>query len=203
MNTCSNPLEIFDCYMFQTCISGPIMDFWFVVDQQSPGSVEMDLPDVLLEDLKLQDEAKFDGLIISGDIMTHARWMEYLDDALNVLDKLIAGLGLAKERVYTIPGNHDYEWYEEKGEEVYFRKVLSAKNATHFPHEVHYKNFLEKFYGDRRPMIGEVFSIPGEGFILRLGLLNSCQIGPQSIPRIRLSVARSNQGAYDQDEGTS
>jgi 3',5'-cyclic AMP phosphodiesterase CpdA len=144
-----------------------------------PGVADMDLADALLEDLKAQPGLlPVDALIISGDVMTHARWMENLDDALVTLKKLRNGLSIPNERIYIIPGNHDYEWYKEETPGVYVRKALKPEEKTSFTHEVHYRNFLEQFYGDRRPMIGEIFDIPGDGFSLRLGLLDSCKLVP-------------------------
>lgn len=137
-----------------------------------PGIIEKDLAQVLIDDLKSEGEAPFDGLIISGDLMTHARWVDDLGDALLVLSKLVGELGLRKDQVYIIPGNHDYEWYK-KSKGKFERVMLKADQKANFSHEVHYRNFLRRFYGEERAITGESFDILGDHFKVKIGLLDS------------------------------
>ena len=143
-----------------------------------PGGAELDLAEVLLGDLRAINETRIDGLIVSGDLMTHARWLEHAEDALSFLKKLTDGLNVPRARTYIIPGNHDYEWYQEQAQGGFVRKALKPSQKANFIHEVQYKNFLRLFYEDDRPMAGEIFEIPGDKFRIKLGLLNSCKLVP-------------------------
>jgi 3',5'-cyclic AMP phosphodiesterase CpdA len=152
--------------------------FWIDGKEPEPGGAEIDLAEVLLEDLKSQDEAMIDGLIVSGDLMTHARWLEHDEDALSFLNKVSDGLKLPNDRVYIIPGNHDYEWYQEQAHGGFVRRVLKPNQKATFTHEVQYRHFLKRFYKDDRAMTGEVFEIAADQFRIKIGLLDSCKLVP-------------------------
>jgi 3',5'-cyclic AMP phosphodiesterase CpdA len=152
--------------------------FWVDGKDPEPGGAEVDLAAVLLEDLNTQGESRIDALIVSGDLMTHARCLEHVDDALRFVNKMSNGLKLAKERIYIIPGNHDYEWYEANAQGAFARKTLTANQMASFTHEVHYRSFLKQFYTDDRVMAGEVFEIAAEKFRVKIGLLDSCKLVP-------------------------
>ncbi len=152
--------------------------FWVDGKDPEPGGAEIDLAGVLLEDLKAQGESRIDGLIVSGDLMTHARWLEHVDDALRFVTKICDSLNLSRERVYIIPGNHDYEWYQEDAQGAFARKTLTTNQMASFAHEVHYRSFLKSFYTDDQIMAGEVFEIAAEKFRVKIGLLNYCKLVP-------------------------
>src|SRR5579862_3125051 len=70
-----------------------------------------DLSKAISEDLDLQGNPPIDALVISGDVMTQGRWLDYQPDAIAIISDLRKKLRLPPDRLYIVPGNHDYEWY--------------------------------------------------------------------------------------------
>lgn len=152
-------------------------DHGFAMPGKDPivGDAEFDLADVIATDIELQHVSAH-ALVVSGDIVSHATWKEHRGAALSVLGKLADRLGIPRECVYIVPGNHDYEWYERNTAGTLTRKMLKPDTTSDFTHEVHFNAFIERFYGQRRSLTGEVFKIRGEGFSLKMGLMDSCKL---------------------------
>jgi 3',5'-cyclic AMP phosphodiesterase CpdA len=94
-----------------------------------PGEKELDLADAIAEDLGRQKIDHVALVIISGDLMTHARWVEYGEAAFEGLAKLCKSLGLERDKILIVPGNHDYEWYTQE-RDTWTRKALMPGKAS-------------------------------------------------------------------------
>jgi predicted phosphodiesterase len=109
-----------------------------------PGEKELDLADAIAEDLGRQKIDHVALVIISGDLMTHARWVEYGEAAFEGLAKLCKSLGLERDKISIVPGNHDYEWYTQE-RDTWTRKALmpgkASSEAVRFGHTVHFRQF--------------------------------------------------------------
>ena len=144
-----------------------------------PGEIEVDIADAIADDLELQEIGDFAAMIISGDLMTHARWVDYGIDAYKVLTKLCRRIRLERERVFIVPGNHDYEWYIAKRKKM-VRKALRPQRAdeaaVNFGHQVQFTNFLRQFHGENAYQIPSVRIVQLPDYALKIGLLDSCKI---------------------------
>jgi len=144
------------------------------------GTAAVSLSSAIFDDLEDQGSPTVDALVISGDVMTHARWLEHQSEAVEVLKDLIKRLKLPPERVYVVPGNHDYEWYlpDSSASGRLVRQAISPLKSGEELHATRYHDFLNKLCGGAAAAPGSVSAIPGHGFTLKLGLLDSCRITP-------------------------
>jgi 3',5'-cyclic AMP phosphodiesterase CpdA len=146
-----------------------------------PGEKELELVDAVVEDLKKQRINKVNSIIISGDLMTHARWVEYGEAAFDGLCKLCNSLNLNHDKVLIVPGNHDYEWYTQE-KDRWTRNVLMPRKASsealRFGHTVHFDNFLNQFYGNEKHEFPSLKTIHLENYTLKVALLDSCKLVP-------------------------
>lgn len=145
------------------------------------GAKEKTVGQCIIEDLKQCGIQVISGLIISGDLTTYGRWVDYRDQVIAVLDELCRDLNVDKQSVVVVPGNHDYEWYEEdrlKG--AYLRiteQSRALKYAANFAHETHFRAFLQQFYGENdREYSGVVRRHALPEYELQIALLDSCRI---------------------------
>jgi 3',5'-cyclic AMP phosphodiesterase CpdA len=109
--------------------------------------------------------------------MTHARWVDYGEGGYTILTKMCDRIHIPRAKVFIIPGNHDYEWYVGEQDHV-IRRALSSTDTADFGHEVHFRNFLNQFYGQNDYKIPGLQSIQLPGYTLKIGLLDSCKITP-------------------------
>jgi hypothetical protein len=58
------------------------------------------------------------------------------------------------------------------------RRALSTRETADFGHEVHFRNFVNKFYGRADYKIPSLQSIQLSTYTLKVGLLDSCKITP-------------------------
>lgn len=142
-----------------------------------PGEIETDLADAVAEDLSLQHINEVAGVIISGDFMTHARWVDHLQHAYDILVKLCDRINLDRRRLFIVPGNHDYDWYQERDGKV-LRRTLAAEqadpSAIRYGHEVQFNHFMERICGDRRQDFPQMHSLELNDYVLEIGLLELC-----------------------------
>lgn len=126
---------------------------------------KQELCDVILEDLRLQGISTADIaiIIISGDLTWRANPHEF-SNALDFLQKLKNYFGLSNKQIIIVPGNHDIEWVDEKGN--------IDSNA-----ELNYYNFYRSFYNvipDKSFIRIGKFEVEGK-VICFIGL-NSCRL---------------------------
>ncbi len=91
-------------------------------------------------------------IILSGDISEWGKTQE-LDDALELLDRLAAHLGLPRRRIVVIPGNHDVN---RKSCEAYFAECESDDQKPlppYWPKWRQYVAFLQKLYKDEPGLV--------------------------------------------------
>lgn len=100
----------------------------------------------LLEDLKnrKQDGLKPDFVIFTGDITQVANSNEY-QMAREFFDSLLDTVGLSKEYLFVVPGNHDVVWGK-------ITRLLTAvrKNILEQPDETAFKTFLSELWDENR-----------------------------------------------------
>lgn len=148
--------------------------------QISPGEIESDIADAIANDLLHQKIAGIAGVVVSGDIMTYAKWVDHAKSAFDVLRKLCGLIGVSHDNVFFVPGNHDYEWYEEKEAGKITRKLLADARAPEaglqFGHVVQFNNFVTQFREKAPFDIPSVHSLQLSNYVLRLGLIDSCRI---------------------------
>lgn len=146
-----------------------------------PGEQEVDLADAIAEDLNRQKIDHVALVIISGDLMTHARWVEYGEAAFEGLTKLCKTLGVKHDKILIVPGNHDYEWYTQE-KDTWTRRALmpgrASSEAVRFGHTVHFDNFLTQFYGDKGYQFPSLQIVQLESYNLKIVLLDSCRLVP-------------------------
>jgi 3',5'-cyclic AMP phosphodiesterase CpdA len=86
-------------------------DHGFLMPGQAPipGNIERDIADTIADDLKSQNVEDVAAVIISGDLMTHAHWVDHGEGAYKILTKMCERINISPAKVFIIPGNHDYE----------------------------------------------------------------------------------------------
>lgn len=123
-----------------------------------------DLASAIISDVK-QQALSIDTIVISGDL-SHSGEIEDFVWARDLINQLMADLGLSKDQVLVIPGNHDVKWVKEQ------EKMLPAHEPTRA-----YQTFYELLYGrpvkDSKRLYHTVF-IPGKNLLV-VGL-DSCVI---------------------------
>lgn len=120
---------------------------------------------MIFEDLKIQGVLPGDIalIIVSGDLTWQANPHEF-SNVFDFFDKLKNYFGLSNKHVIIVPGNHDIEWLDEKGN--------IDSNA-----ELNYFNFYQRFYNvlpEKTFMRIGKFDINGK--ILCVVGLNSCRL---------------------------
>jgi hypothetical protein len=153
-------------------------DHNFLTRSTGPNTAAMSLSAAISEDLHLQGSPAIDALVISGDVMTHGRWQDHQGDAIAVIGELRERLRLEPERIYIVPGNHDYEWYAAEASGGFVRQAIAAPRSGEELHATRYYDFLRRLCGDVAARPGSVSRIEASGFTLKLGLLDSCRITP-------------------------
>jgi 3',5'-cyclic AMP phosphodiesterase CpdA len=177
----------------------------FRIPKGDPNHAEVSFVEAVTAGLELDKAPPVDVLVISGDIVTHGAWKELRGVARDALDQLCKKLNLPKERVFIIPGNHDYEWYAPDAQRGMLRQILQTDEAPKdiaFGHEVQFRYFMKEFYGAEWDYQGTVHTIDANGFRLKIGLLDSCKINPAGfreygcVTNAQIKLLKSN---FDKD----
>jgi len=118
------------------------------------------------------------GIVVSGDLTTYAQWNDYYEDVLACLRALCSQLGVKNSSVYIVPGNHDYDWYEEISPSVYER-VPAQSVATTYAHEIHFQHLLDEFYEQpSKDRLEKIHVHRLSKITVKLKLLDSCKLCP-------------------------
>lgn len=82
------------------------------------------LTDSFIESVKnyQKDNGNIDYLIIPGDITHQSNLIEY-DYGSKFISRLLREIGLEKEKVIYVPGNHDVDWSVLKGDTIYPEEI--------------------------------------------------------------------------------
>jgi 3',5'-cyclic AMP phosphodiesterase CpdA len=174
-----------------------------------PGEREKELADAVVDDLQHLNVASIDGIVVSGDLMTHGLWKDSKDDVVAGLNRFCQRLTVERNRILIVPGNHDYEWYTDGENPV--RKALTPNNAAGVApgHAVQFNNFLQEFYKNdfHRGPYPKICVVPMSEYCLKIGLLDSCRITPTkfheygflSSGQIKELIALFNQHPYGRE----
>lgn len=87
-----------------------------------------------------------DLIVLSGDIAERGKRKEY-EDALRFVDAMLGALGLDRERVVVVPGNHDVSWNLSRS---YFEECDDADLDPLVPYAKkwrHYQDFVTALHG--------------------------------------------------------
>jgi predicted MPP superfamily phosphohydrolase len=127
-----------------------LSDIHFGSDFGFPATTEPSkrpLYDIITDYIGTVLQQKIGLLIISGDITSRAETDPLFNEGLLFLNKLCQFLGLGKEAVIIIPGNHDIPFENAK--------------FTSYSHENIYRQFLKNFYGSDTELYGlHFFELP-------------------------------------------
>jgi 3',5'-cyclic AMP phosphodiesterase CpdA len=77
-------------------------------------------------------------VVVSGDLITKAAETSYSSEVQPMLEYLLERLGVGKEHVVIVPGNHDIPLATEEA---------SPTPTREFRHELRFRDFLRSFYG--------------------------------------------------------
>lgn len=154
-------------------------DYCFLYQGQKPkiGAQTKTLTHCLIEDLKRADLlGKVGLLLITGDFTTQGDFSD--ETRLRILaefDALQKALGITKDQIVAVPGNHDIVRY--KPEEKIDADTLAAAKQTRYKHENDYRLFMEELTGRKwnEPLHYHRMFRAAE-FDLVVAALNSCTI---------------------------
>lgn len=173
------------------------------------GHKEKTLVDAIEEDLSAQNVPSIAAIIISGDLTSNGQWKKNQGHVLRVLEDLCGRLQVPRERCLIVPGNHDYEWYEEGEQEQAIRKVLTPQPgqapavATDYSHETAFRTFFSHFYNvPVTAQIDRVVTIALGPYELGVGLLDSCKLTSTALHEYGY-VDRTHLKRVIRDLGTS
>lgn len=155
-------------------------DYSFLTQGERPqiGDTRKTLTHCLKEDLKRVGLLKSIGLIlVTGDFMTGKdKWPTAArKQVLREFEALRVALGLSKEQVVAVPGNHDIERY--KPEDEVDPNALAAEAQTRARHENEYRLFLQDLTGRSATEPLQYYLVYSHAdFDLVVAALNSCTI---------------------------
>jgi predicted MPP superfamily phosphohydrolase len=141
------------------------------------GDTRRTLTECLIRDLErigLKEDVGF--IIISGDFISQGDWSDPVRGAaLNELSALREELGLQKDQIVAIPGNHDIVRYPD-GKQVDVADI-TVDNQTSYQHEREFRTFVEELV-DRswRASLNYVRRVRLSAVDLQLCMMNSCTI---------------------------
>ena len=107
---------------------------------------------------KIGENEMFTDIFVTGDVLYRNK--EDADNTISFLNEVVASVGVTKEHVWIVPGNHDH--CRETCGDIY-SKIYKAKDPSLAVDELaddeidnlvnafeYYKNFLDLFYGEER-----------------------------------------------------
>lgn len=147
-------------------------------DEDVPiGDGRYTLTDCIAADLeRLGRTGDIAAVIVTGDFMTHGNW----DDAprrsaLREFEKLRKRLGLEKDQIIAVPGNHDVVRYPDPAK-VDVRENAVEKQTT-YQHETMFRTFVDELIGrDWKASLNYIRRIHLGEADLDVCVLNSCTI---------------------------
>jgi len=154
-------------------------DYAYLLRGEKPriGDPRRTLTDCVTADLdRLGLRGDIAAMIVTGDFMTHGDFTEQVRaGAIAELDALRAELGLERDQLIAVPGNHDVVRYPE-GAEIDIRE-LAVENQARYDHETGFRLFVEELC-DRnwKSSLNYVRRISLDKADLDICVLNSCTI---------------------------
>ena len=115
-------------------------------------------------------------IIVTGDFMTHGRFDdEHKKAALDEFEALRGRLGLSREQLIPVPGNHDVVRYAD-GAKINVRDNAVEKQTT-YEHETHFRTFVDQLIGrDWKASLNYVRRVRLSQIDLDVCVVNSCTI---------------------------
>jgi len=135
------------------------------------------LTDCIVADLERVDMVDdIAAVVVTGDFMTAGAWStENRTAALDEFDAMRTKLGLSREQIIAVPGNHDVVRYP-KGSKLNVRSS-AVKNQSKYEHENPFRTFVDELVGrDWKDSLNYVRRIRLGSVNLDLCVLNSCTI---------------------------
>ena len=116
------------------------------------------------------------AIIVTGDFMTHGKYEdEHKQAALDEFEELRQRLGLGREQLIAVPGNHDVVRYPE-GAKIDVRQNAVDRQAT-YEHETHFRTFVDQLIGrDWKASLNYVRRVRLGDADLDVCVVNSCTI---------------------------
>lgn len=127
-----------------------------------------------LERIGLQEEVA--AIIVTGDFITEGDWRDRVRRAaLSEFECLREKLGLTRQQIIAVPGNHDIIRYP--GEEKVDIRELSVASQTNLRHEREFRTFADELI-DRnwKESLNYVRQISLSAIDIQVCVLNSCTI---------------------------
>lgn len=154
-------------------------DFAFLAEGETPGVEDsrQTLTRCLIDDLRRLGVQSDVGLVIAtGDFTTRGDWSDATRNRiLREMSTLLTELGLTREYLIALPGNHDVVRYpNDKDVNV---AMMAVSKQSRYEHETHFRTFLEELTGRswKEPLnYSEVFELDNVRIIVCA--LNSCTI---------------------------
>jgi len=141
------------------------------------GDARRTLTDCIAADLdRLQLTDDIAAIIVTGDFMTHGRFdADIRKAALDEFEALRGRLGLERDQIIPVPGNHDVVRYAD-GAAVDVRENAVGKQTT-YDHETAFRTFVDELVGrDWKASLNYVRRIQLDAADLDVCVVNSCTI---------------------------
>lgn len=156
---------------------GPNYDFLLQGATAKIGDARRTLTECLLADLhRVEADKDIAAIIVTGDFITAGNWEDRTRRAvLAEFDALRAALGLERDQVIAVPGNHDIERYPE-GSGISAADI-AVQNQSNYKHEREFRTFADELVG--RPWkepLNYVQKLRLKDVDIFLCILNSCSI---------------------------
>ncbi len=104
-------------------------------------------------------------VVISGDLITKSDSIQYAMTVTPQLDALVDGLGLTRQHVVIVPGNHDINL-----------KEAAEEGTRDYRHERPFRSFLDAFYGPGPPIDRLLTFHASDGWTFNFVTLNSVRL---------------------------
>jgi predicted phosphodiesterase len=156
---------------------GPDYDFLLQGTIAAIGETRKTLTECILSDLeRIEVHEDIAAIIVTGDFITAGNWEDKIrHDALKEFAALRTALGLEKEQVIAVPGNHDIVRYpRDSGLDP---AALSVENQSTYKHEREFRTFVDELVGRSwRDPLNYVQRLRLKNVDLLFCVLNSCTI---------------------------
>jgi len=156
---------------------GEDYEFLLQGETQQIGGQKNTLTACLVEDLKrLGLDNDIGAILVTGDFTSNGDWSDaVIGNIVSEMTALREGLGVEKNALFALPGNHDVVRYAET-ETIDPAKMAVEKQVT-FKHERDFRIFLNELLDrDVKDPLDRVEVVPFKQADLRIAVLNSCRI---------------------------